>query len=67
MSKALKMSEKATWQKLWEEFDDWFQEAEKPHRCSKCGQRTREPPDWEDQKQKIAKLVAKMQKKGAIP
>lgn len=45
------------WNKVWNEFNTWFNTQRKPP-CKTCGQRNLlDHPEWEDQQDKIQKLV----------
>ena len=44
------------WPWLWIHFNEWIQREEERHRCKKCGRHGGEP-EWDEQQDKIMKLV----------
>lgn len=48
------------WEKIWEQFDDWYVEQTKEIRCGACGHtHTKDAPPWYLQQKKIQQLVDK--------
>jgi hypothetical protein len=45
------------WKEVWEEYSNWWWEANKKDYCPECGQNTVNPPSWEEQQACIEEAV----------
>lgn len=52
------MDERIDWTKMWNDFDDWIDnERSKTSKCKTCDNINHVEPDWEEQQDKIERLV----------
>ena len=52
------MSIKINWEKIWEDFETWMVKKEEANkRCSSCHHKSYDHPEWEEQQDKIKRLV----------
>lgn len=56
-----KRAKKLNWERIWDDFDEWFQAEERRNRerkCSKCGTIPFNiASDWEEQQKAIRRIV----------
>lgn len=51
------MTETIDWNKLWNDFDKWYNKKVKPQRCTKCKYNKYNEPEWDEQQRQIQRLI----------
>lgn len=51
------MSNTIDWKKIWDKYNDWFEDLDRRQKCNTCGHTARNDPEWEDQQEKIKQLI----------